>query len=42
MRFCQSFVTELYKHIGPNTDGLGHMGVGGRESIYMMVQYKND
>ena len=41
MRFCQSFVTELYKHIGPNTDvPAGDMGVGGREIGYMMGQYK--
>lgn len=41
MRFCQSFVTELYRHIGPNVDvPAGDMGVGGREIGYMMGQYK--
>lgn len=41
MRFCQSFVTELYRHIGPNTDvPAGDLGVGGREICYMMGQYK--
>ena len=41
MRFCQSFVTELYKHIGPNVDvPAGDLGVGGREIGYMMGQYK--
>ena len=41
MRFCQSFVTELYRHIGPDTDvPAGDMGVGGREIGYMMGQYK--
>ncbi|MGI6212240.1 MAG: NADP-specific glutamate dehydrogenase [Anaerovoracaceae bacterium] len=41
MRFCQSFVTELQRHIGPNTDvPAGDMGVGGREIGYMMGQYK--
>ncbi|MBQ6621368.1 MAG: NADP-specific glutamate dehydrogenase [Mogibacterium sp.] len=41
MRFCQSFVTELYRHIGPNTDvPAGDLGVGGREIGYMMGQYK--
>ena len=41
MRFCQSFVTELYRHIGPDTDvPAGDIGVGGREIGYMMGQYK--
>lgn len=41
MRFCQSFMTELYKYIGPNTDvPAGDMGVGGREIGYMFGQYK--
>lgn len=41
MRFCQSFITELYRHIGPNTDvPAGDMGVGGREIGYMMGQHK--
>ena len=41
MRFCQSFMTELYKHIGPNTDiPAGDIGVGGREIGYMFGQYK--
>ena len=41
MRFCQSFMTELYRHIGPNTDvPAGDMGVGGREIGYMFGQYK--
>ena len=41
MRFCQSFVTELYRHIGPNTDvPAGDIGVGGREVGYMFGQYK--
>lgn len=41
MRFCQSFMTELYRHIGPNTDSpAGDMGVAGREIGYMMGQYK--
>ena len=41
MRFCQSFITELYRHIGPNTDvPAGDMGVGGREIGYMMGQFK--
>lgn len=41
MRFCQSFATELYRHIGPNTDvPAGDLGVGGREIGYMMGQYK--
>ena len=41
MRFCQSFITELYRHIGPNTDvPAGDLGVGGREIGYMFGQYK--
>ena len=41
MRFCQAFMTELYKHIGPNTDvPAGDIGVGGREVGYMFGQYK--
>ena len=41
MRFCQSFATELFRHLGPNTDvPAGDMGVGGREIGYMMGQYK--
>ena len=41
MRFCQSFVTELYRHIGPDTDvPAGDKGVGGREVAYMFGQYK--
>lgn len=41
MRFCQSFITELYRHIGPNTDvPAGDIGVGGREVGYMYGQYK--
>ena len=41
MRFCQSFVTELYRHIGANTDvPAGDIGVGGREVGYMFGQYK--
>ena len=41
MRFCQSFMTELYRHIGPNTDvPAGDLGVGGREVGYMFGQYK--
>ncbi|MEY8308168.1 NADP-specific glutamate dehydrogenase [Erysipelotrichaceae bacterium 51-3] len=41
MRFCQSFMTELYKYIGPNTDvPAGDIGVGGREIGYMFGQYK--
>ena len=41
MRFCQSFMTELYRHIGPYTDvPAGDMGVGGREVGYMFGQYK--
>ncbi|MCL1922322.1 MAG: NADP-specific glutamate dehydrogenase [Propionibacteriaceae bacterium] len=41
MRFCQAFMTELYRHIGPNTDiPAGDIGVGGREVGYMYGQYK--
>lgn len=41
MRFCQSFMTELYRHIGPTTDvPAGDIGVGAREIGYMFGQYK--
>lgn len=41
MRFCQSFMNELYRHIGPNTDvPAGDIGVGAREIGYMFGQYK--
>jgi len=41
MRFCQSFMTELYRHIGADTDvPAGDMNVGGREIGYMFGQYK--
>ena len=41
MRFCQSFMTELYRHIGEHTDvPAGDIGVGGREVGYMFGQYK--
>jgi glutamate dehydrogenase (NADP+) len=41
MRFCQSFMTELQRHIGPNTDvPAGDIGVGGREIGYLFGQYK--
>lgn len=41
MRFCQSFMTELYSHIGPNRDvPAGDIGVGGREIGYLFGQYK--
>lgn len=41
MRFCQSFMTELYRHIGLNTDvPAGDIGVGGREIGYLFGQYK--
>ncbi|MFP4460094.1 MAG: NADP-specific glutamate dehydrogenase [Candidatus Zixiibacteriota bacterium] len=41
MRFCQSFMTELFRHIGPNTDiPAGDIGVGGREIGFMYGQYK--
>jgi len=41
MKFCQSFMTELFRHIGPDTDvPAGDIGVGGREIGYMFGQYK--
>ena len=41
MRFCQAFMTELYRHIGPNTDvPAGDIGVGGREIGYLFGQYR--
>ena len=41
MRFCQAFMTELYRHIGPNTDvPAGDLGVGGREIGFLFGQYK--
>jgi glutamate dehydrogenase/leucine dehydrogenase len=41
MKFCQSFMTELQRHIGPNTDvPAGDIGVGGREIGYLYGQYK--
>ncbi|HPC58226.1 MAG TPA: NADP-specific glutamate dehydrogenase, partial [Kiritimatiellia bacterium] len=41
MRFCQSFMTELYRHIGPHTDvPAGDIGVGGREIGFLFGQYK--
>jgi len=41
MRFCQAFMTGLYRHIGPNTDvPAGDIGVGGREIGYLFGQYK--
>ena len=41
MRFCQSFMTELYRHIGPDVDvPAGDIGVGGREIGYLYGQYK--
>ena len=41
MRFCQSFMTELYRHIGPDTDvPAGDIGVGGREIGYLFGEYK--
>jgi glutamate dehydrogenase (NADP+) len=41
MKFCQSFMTELARHIGPNTDvPAGDIGVGGREIGYLFGQYK--
>ncbi len=41
MRFCQSFMTELYRHIGPDLDvPAGDLGVGAREVGYMFGQYK--
>ena len=41
MRFCQAFMTELQRHIGPNTDvPAGDIGVGGREIGYLFGQYR--
>lgn len=41
MKFCQSFMTELYRHIGPNTDvPAGDIGVGAREIGFLFGQYK--
>ena len=41
MRFCQSFMTELQRHIGPDTDvPAGDIGVGGREIGFLFGQYK--
>ncbi len=41
MRFCQSFMTELFRHIGPSTDvPAGDIGVGGREIGFLFGQYK--
>ncbi|MEG2213062.1 MAG: Glu/Leu/Phe/Val dehydrogenase dimerization domain-containing protein, partial [Clostridiales bacterium] len=41
MRFCQSFMNELFRHIGPNLDiPAGDIGVGAREVAYMFGQYK--
>src|SRR5438477_6548488 len=41
MRFCQSFMTELFRHVGPSTDvPAGDIGVGRRESGYLFGQYK--
>ena len=41
MRFCQAFMTELYRHIGPDTDvPAGDLGVGGREIGYLFGMYK--
>ena len=41
MRFCQAFMTELARHIGPDTDvPAGDIGVGGREIGYLFGQYK--
>lgn len=41
MRFCQSFMSELWRHLGPDTDvPAGDIGVGGREVGYMFGQYK--
>lgn len=41
MRFCQAFIMELWRHIGPNTDiPAGDIGVGGREVAYMYGMYK--
>ncbi len=41
MRFCQAFMNELFRHVGPNTDvPAGDIGVGGREIGYLFGQYK--
>jgi glutamate dehydrogenase (NADP+) len=41
MKFCQSFMTELFRHVGPDTDvPAGDIGVGGREIGYLFGQYK--
>jgi glutamate dehydrogenase (NADP+) len=41
MRFCQSFMSELWRHVGPDTDvPAGDIGVGGREIGYLFGQYK--
>jgi glutamate dehydrogenase (NADP+) len=41
MRFCQSFMTELFRHVGPNTEvPAGDIGVGGREVGFLFGQYK--
>ncbi|GAB4269804.1 MAG: NADP-specific glutamate dehydrogenase [Candidatus Rifleibacteriota bacterium] len=41
MRFCQSFMTELFRHVGPDTDvPAGDIGVGGREIGYLFGQYR--
>ena len=41
MRFCQSFMSELFRHVGPNTDvPAGDIGVGGREIGYLFGQYR--
>ena len=41
MRFCQAFMTELVRHVGPDTDvPAGDIGVGGREIGFMFGQYK--
>ena len=43
MRFCQAFMTELYRHIGPDVDvPAGDLGVGGREIGYLYGQYKRN
>jgi glutamate dehydrogenase (NADP+) len=42
MRFCQSFMTELYRYIGPNTDvPAGDIGVGGEKLATCLVNIKN-
>ena len=42
MRFCQAFMSELFRHIGANTDvPAGDIGVGAREIGYMFGMYKN-